>query len=797
MAEERILLTVDFDSDSARKKVVELQIQIDATKQKNKELSDSFKAGLISEQAYIKGTVEGTKAISAMTNEQAGLNRNINLATIANNKSKDSLNALSAQYRTLVERIRDMSKEERENTEAGKALVAQAASINEELKAQEKAYGSTGRNVGNYRDEIKAAFKEMGVFGGITEKVTALQEGFSKAQVIAKAAIGGNISVLKLLKLALASTGIGLIVIALGSLVTFLTKTQKGADFLSRTMAGFGAIFSRITKDVAAFGEKIFDAFSNPKQALIDLVDLIQNNLTNRIKGFAVILDGILNADLKKFNDGLLQVGTGVENLTDKTTAFLSDYAKTLKEAAEAGFAIEKENQRILKAERELNVERAKAKSLIEQLKFIAEDTTKPIEERIKATKEAFALEQKSADAQLKIQKDKIKNLKAEQALGEILNEDRDKLAEEEIKLAELKEASTTRSIELNNKLNSLYADQKRQEEEMQKLIREGRQAEIDFDFEQLNKKRIAAFSKADTQLLQNALDSTKALRDVEEERTRLKLEELEQQYADLKKFGKDTTDVENQIASQRVAIAQSSIAKEIKLNQDKLMALSEIGNALGAVQNLINTQNAEGAAFAKALALAQIAISTAVAIAKAVAGAQDLPFPANLIAALTSVTAVLSGIAQAKAALESGPETPEPPQFYEGGLYDADGGYTERGNPREEARNLGDKPYTYHKDEYIIPHTVLATSEGSALARAAERLRRMHPSNPSISGMYNGGPADGGLTARSITNGFNANDVANIVISAIKAQKAPVVSVTQFNEVNASSQGTVAKATL
>ena len=46
----------------------------------------------------------------------------------------------------------------------------------------------------------------------------------------------------KFLKVAIAATGVGLLVVALGSLVSFFTKTQRGADKLSQAMKGIGAV---------------------------------------------------------------------------------------------------------------------------------------------------------------------------------------------------------------------------------------------------------------------------------------------------------------------------------------------------------------------------------------------------------------------------------------------------------------------------------------------------------------------------------------------------------------------------
>jgi len=61
----------------------------------------------------------------------------------------------------------------------------------------------------------------------------------------------------KTLRGAFAATGIGLLVIALGSLVAFFTKTQKGVDLLDQAMAGLGAAVDVIIDRISGFGDSI------------------------------------------------------------------------------------------------------------------------------------------------------------------------------------------------------------------------------------------------------------------------------------------------------------------------------------------------------------------------------------------------------------------------------------------------------------------------------------------------------------------------------------------------------------
>ena len=92
---------------------------------------------------------------------------------------------------------------------------------------------------------------------------------------------------LKFLKVALISTGIGAIVVALGSLVAYFTKTQAGADKLRQFLEPLKTVFQVIMDTVAALGGKIFDAFTDPKQAIKDLWEFIKSQFLNRLMGLA------------------------------------------------------------------------------------------------------------------------------------------------------------------------------------------------------------------------------------------------------------------------------------------------------------------------------------------------------------------------------------------------------------------------------------------------------------------------------------------------------------------------------
>ena len=109
-----------------------------------------------------KSQSENAKQIAALKAQQSQQN-NINKLTVAMNKAANgSYDQLSAQYSLNKIRLNAMSKEEREATEAGRALVEESRNIYEEMKRIQAETGKTTLNVGNYeaatmtlREEIK------------------------------------------------------------------------------------------------------------------------------------------------------------------------------------------------------------------------------------------------------------------------------------------------------------------------------------------------------------------------------------------------------------------------------------------------------------------------------------------------------------------------------------------------------------------------------------------------------------------------------------------------------------------
>ena len=229
--------------------------------------------------------------------------------------------------------------------------------------------------------------------------------------------------------------------------------------------------------------------------------------------------------------------------------------------------------------------------------------------------------------------------------------------------------------------------------------------------------------------------------------------------------INKKELDLERQKVEQKQAVRDA----EIEFAKQSALALANVALIFSKGQE-------QQAAIAKTIALINIAANTATAISGLTAISftptnGDNPFNplGPYIKLAAGIVAITSNIAQAKQVINSFEE----------------GGYTGEGPANEVSTNLGSKPYTYHKSEYVIPARVLGTPQGNMLAAQAESMR-LGMSNPMP---YIGGMFDGGFTARSAGADANSTITNNAMLNQLLGNlPTPVVRVTDINKVQGDS---------
>jgi len=480
------VVVFDIDAQSAIQKLAQLRADTNALKEAQKQLAEEVKKGnkdaatsyeanaiilknVANEQRVLSRAVEGYSAVQKSATDTT------NFANNSIQENRDLLKQLTATYIGLKNPTAEQTQ--------------QIKKLSDQLKEQEGAIGNTTRNVGNYQGALKNATSEIKVFGvslgGLETTFNTYNnvlkdaksqlaayvfgqkaaDGATKASILSTAGLSAAMNVLKL---ALIATGIGAFVVLLGSLIAAFATTQKGVDLLEDGMAALKGIFQSTLGVAQNLGDKLIGIFSNPKQAIKDLVDFLQGNLLNRLKSFGVILDGILQGDTKKITNGVAQLATGVENLTDKLEAGAKATGKFLTDAAKRGQQIVAIERDIEDLEAQIGLRRAENSKRETELLIIAKSVNSTQKERKAATDEIL---KNTADLQ-KLEEDivkkKIEALKLSQSQNDTDRAGNKELFDLEAELIKVQSAGKEKQLSLIKLLNK---ENKEQLENLKKTI--------------------------------------------------------------------------------------------------------------------------------------------------------------------------------------------------------------------------------------------------------------------------------------------------------------------------------------
>ena len=258
----------------------------------------------------------------------------------------------------------------KEREPGGEELKNYINEVTDALKGAEEETQRYYRNVGNYKEAIiDAANANIPFIQQINQMVTSLGglknylAGMKTEMIAVSASTTGWIKVLKLLKVALIGTGIGALVVALGSLVAWFTKTQKGVEAANKIMAALGATINVIIDRASKLGSA--------------LVNLFTGNFKKAGEDAKAIFSGI-----------------GKE---------IADETKQAWELAEVLNEIDKK-------EVMLSMSRAANRAEIEKLKKAADDQTLSAQERIKAAEKAAEIEKKDLEIQTELAEARLAN---------------------------------------------------------------------------------------------------------------------------------------------------------------------------------------------------------------------------------------------------------------------------------------------------------------------------------------------------------------------------------------------------
>lgn len=361
---------------------------------------------------------------------------------------------------------KDLKKGSKEAKEAIKSFETDAKGF---LDTFAGLFGTSMGQISASLNSVKGAFL---VLNQTVKGSTAAAGVFSKAMGIIKAA--------------LVSTGIGAIVVALGSLIAYLTKTQEGADKLRIALVPFKVIFNNLIDLASALGEKIVWVFTHPVDAIKGLWDLIKSQIVNRFQGlietfsaFGSVIEGVFTLDKDKIEQGakearesLLKTLTGMEK--DARENLGNSIAGSLKKGFDeikTGISLEERRQQLEKDKIEFIKRRADIEKEVSELRLKVEDRLNyKASERLEFNNKALELQKQLGEEEVRLATEAYEIKVAQDELANNMNADNEETANLYAEMLGTQTRTYNALKEMTTKQTELTNQVKAEEESMKKI---------------------------------------------------------------------------------------------------------------------------------------------------------------------------------------------------------------------------------------------------------------------------------------------------------------------------------------
>ena len=494
-----------------------------------------------------------------------------------------------------------------------------------DVKSQKgvKEVEKLNKEISNTNKETADASKTLdGFTGGAVSKFKGL-----------KGSIGGVVKGFKSLKFAILASGIGALLLAVVAVGKAFTSSEEGQNKFAKIMGVIGSVTGNLVDLLSDLGEKIISVFENPKQAIIDLKDLIVENITNRFnaiidtlgflgsafkKVFSGDFSGALE-DAKKAGSSYVDSLTGVENSIDKVTEATKGFVKELKEEAKIAGQIADQRAKADKLERGLIVERAEADRKVAELREQAADKDKiSAKDRIIALEEAGKISEEITKKEIEAAKLRFESKVAENKLSKSTKEDLDEEANLKARLIQLETARLRQQKSITAEISGARKEEKARLD-----------AELKEKQDKINKE--ATDENTRLEAIQKVRDDFKQKQIEKEAETELQKIDVEEQkrIAELDKL--NATEEQKYEVYKYYAGLREQVIKKEEDTKEKLAKLSQ-SQQLNDAKNSFNQMAqlaGKDSKIGKAMAIASATISGVQGVQNAYTTAQKSPITA------------------------------------------------------------------------------------------------------------------------------------------------------------------------
>ena len=529
--------------------------------------------------------------------------------------------------------------------------IEKTINLNVDSKKATKGLKDLEKGIDGVNKEVQETSKSTQAMSGTLDKATG---GAVSKFTAFKGAIGSVTTGFKSLRVAIISTGIGALLIAVTALGQAFTRSEEGQNKFAKILGVIGSVTGNLLDLLADLGENIISVFENPKQALIDFKNLIVENITNRFEAiidtlgflgsaFKKVFSGDFSGaleDAKKAGSSYIDSVTGVKNSIDKASESVKNFTKEIVDDANAAAKIADQRANAEKKARDLIVERSEAERKIAELREKAVNKDKfTAQERIKFLEEAGRVSDELAAKEVEVAKLRLEAKQTENALTKSNKDDLNEAAQLEASVIQLEtqrlNLQKRLSTELLTSRREVTAEEKADLKELSDLKKTLRDAEAVSEQEKRELELIKIQEHYDNLIAQANENNIKTdeLEAARDEAKRLKQEVFDKQ--DEEKRKKKLKDEEE--TSQAVI----DIAKaEAKAKQENL---AKVGNALSSFSEIAGKETAAG----KALAIASTLIQTYQSAQSSYASLAGIPIVGPALGAAAAGAAVFAGMKQ------------------------------------------------------------------------------------------------------------------------------------------------------
>lgn len=617
------ILEVVVDNDKAVSAIAEYNRLIDEQTQYQKDLTEQFKKGEMSQGDYYKAMAKSKEETKTYKRQVQELSKEVQNNIKMDTEKKGSLRALRAELSNVTKAYDAMSDEERKSAK-GMELKAKIQDITAELKNSEQETGRFYRNVGNYANGFVEAFTRMGgSMGALQGPMNLVQSGFTAISATPLIAIIGALVAL----FQKVSQNLNRSEEAVNALTVALTPLNGATRLLEGILNGLSKALAAVVNKMTEWADKlgiIRDAVMEEKQLALDNIALQKREREVAMQ----------NADAQ------LKVSQLRAQAADKLNHSAEERVELLKQAIAEEEAI---------AARELEVAKERYRIQQEQAK-LAPNTTEQNEELTDSYVEMRQAEQAYYDKTRELQGQIVEATRQIRAEEEAASKARIKNTEKE--LTKVAEAAGATGDTLGKALDL----KKREVEARLKLIEKGTVEEF-----RLKQEQLRVQMEMDLRRLESEEGTDELIR-LRREQFTADMTALEAKYdADMQAHADALLEstlanikAEQDARAKALEEQRAQEAEKQRLAEETAHAFSQVAGSIAGLLKTFAEENKELAQLSKVIALAQIAIETGVATAKGISSAMSEPYPANIAAIASTIATVLGGMTSAISSVKS-----------------------------------------------------------------------------------------------------------------------------------------------